>query len=95
MYTDDSILAGPDPTEIDKAIQDIKDAKLDITIEGDIQDFLGVNIERRPDGSIHLTQPHLIDQVLEDLKMPGRLGKSGLVWSMYYYLFLFVTRLRN
>jgi hypothetical protein len=36
LYTDDSILAGPDPTEIDRAIQDIKDAKLNITIEGDI-----------------------------------------------------------
>jgi hypothetical protein len=70
LYTDDSLLAGPDPTEIDEAIRDIKNANLDITIEGDIQDFLGVNIERRSDGTIHLTQPHLIDQILEDLKMP-------------------------
>jgi hypothetical protein len=35
------------------------------SIEGDIQDFLGVNIDRKDDGSIHLTQPHLIDQILE------------------------------
>jgi hypothetical protein len=70
LYTDDSILAGPDSTEIDKAVKDIQDARLDITIEGDIQDFLGVNIERKTDGIILLTQPHLIDQVLEDLRMP-------------------------
>jgi hypothetical protein len=69
LYTDDSILAGPDLHEINKAIEDIKAAKLDITVEGDIQDFLGVNIERKTDGSVHLTQPHLIDQILEDLKM--------------------------
>ena len=69
LYTDDSILAGPNLEEIDQAIEDIKAAKLDITIEGDIQDFLGVNIERQADGSIHLTQPHIIDQILEDLKM--------------------------
>jgi hypothetical protein len=69
LYTDDSILAGPDLKEIEQAIEDIKKAKLDITIEGDIQDFLGVNIDRKSDGSIHLTQPHLIDQILEDLKM--------------------------
>ena len=70
LYTDDSILAGPDLSEIDKAIQDIQAAELDITIEGDIQDFLGINIERREDGTIHLTQPHLIDQVIKDLKLP-------------------------
>jgi len=74
LYTDDSILAGPDLDEVNKAIEDIKRAKLNITIEGDIQDFLGVNIDRKPDGSIHLTQPHLIDQIIQDLKMPENTG---------------------
>ena len=69
LYTDDSILAGPDPNEIDKIIDDMKKAKLDVTIEGDLQDFLGVNIERKEDGTIHLTQPHLIDQILADLRL--------------------------
>ena len=32
---------------------------------------MGVNIERRSDGSINLTQPHLIDSILEDLKLTG------------------------
>ena len=69
LYTDDSILAGPELSEIDRAIEDIKKAKLDITIEGDIQDFLGVHIERKEDGSVELTQPHLIDQILNDLNL--------------------------
>jgi Reverse transcriptase (RNA-dependent DNA polymerase) len=69
LYTDDSILAGPSKKEIDMVIQQIKDAKLNITVEGDIQDFLGVNIERKSDGTVHLTQPHLIDSILEDLRM--------------------------
>ena len=67
LYTDDSILAGPNLDEINKAIEDIKRAKLDITVEGDLQDFLGINIERKKDGTIHLTQPHLIDQIVKDL----------------------------
>jgi transposase InsO family protein len=71
LYTDDSILAGPDEKEIDQIIKDMKKAKLDITIEGDLQDFLGVNIDRKEDGSIHLTQPHLIDQILKDLRLDG------------------------
>ena len=38
-----------------------------MTIEEDLQDFVGVNIERRPHRSISLTQPHLIDQILDNL----------------------------
>ena len=53
LYTDDSILAGPDLKEVERTIEDIKKAKLDITIEGNIQDFLGVNINRKKDGTIH------------------------------------------
>jgi hypothetical protein len=59
LYTDDSVLAGPNWTEIEAVIEDIKQAKLDIKVEGDIQDFLGINIDWKEDGSIHLTQPHL------------------------------------
>jgi hypothetical protein len=69
LYTDDSILAGPNDKDIEQAIEDIKSAGLNITVEGDLQDFLGVNIERRSDGTIHLTQPHLIDQILNDLRL--------------------------
>ena len=69
LYTDDSILAGPDESELDRIIQDMIKAGLKLTVEGDISDFLGVQIERKPDGTIHLTQPHLIDQVLQDLRL--------------------------
>jgi hypothetical protein len=67
--TNDSILAGPDEKEIDQIIKEMKQAKLDITITGDLQDFLGVNIERKADRTIHLTQPHLINQILKDLRL--------------------------
>jgi len=69
LYTDDSILAGPDQSEIDTIIRELKDADLNITEEGDLQDFLGVNIEQQDDGSVLLTQPHLIDSILQDLQM--------------------------
>ena len=55
LYNDDSILAGTDPKDIDNAINDIKADKINTTDEGDIQDFLGVNIEYKPDSKIHLT----------------------------------------
>ncbi len=30
---------------------------------------MGVSIERKEDGTIHMTQPHLIEQILGDLRM--------------------------
>ena len=68
LYTDDSILAGPNKDELDQIIEDIKGTGLDITDEGDIADFLGVNIQREGESS-HLTQPKLIDSILEDLHL--------------------------
>jgi hypothetical protein len=68
LYTDDSILAGPDQKEIEQMVQQLKEAVLDITIEGELTDFLGVNIDGHDDGTIHLTQPHLIHQILKDLR---------------------------
>ena len=74
LYTDDSIIVGPDKAEIDKAIKDIRAAKLNITVEGDIKDFLGVNIHKHDNGEITFSQPHLIDKVLKGL----RLGKDAV-----------------
>ena len=67
LYTDDSILAGPNPNELDSILKQMEGAGLDITSEGGIDDFLGVNIEHKPDGTIHLTQARLIQSILEDL----------------------------
>ena len=51
IYTDTSILAGLDPTETDDILRQMRKAKLDITGEGTLEAFLGVNIDRKPDGS--------------------------------------------
>jgi hypothetical protein len=68
LYTDDSILAGPDQAEIGQIIKEMQEVNLDITIEGDLH-ILGVNIRKHEDGSIHLSRPHLIDQILDDLRL--------------------------
>jgi hypothetical protein len=70
LYTDDSLLAGPDENEIQQIIDELQTkSMLSITVEGDLADFLGVSIERKEDGTIHMTQPHLIEQILGDLRM--------------------------
>ena len=67
LYIDDSILGAPTHKELDAAIKAIQDAKLHITFEGDLTDFLGVKIERKSTNEIIFTQPHLIDNILNDL----------------------------
>ena len=67
LYTDDSILVGPDQQELDNILEEIKSTGLDITSEDGIEDFLGVNIDHHSDGTIHLTQKRLIQSILDDL----------------------------
>ena len=65
LYTDDSILAGPDSEEIEQVLKYLKKANLEVTDKGNIEDFLGVNIEMK-EGKIKLSQPHLIKQFIKD-----------------------------
>jgi Reverse transcriptase (RNA-dependent DNA polymerase) len=78
LYTDDSILAGPDSDELDDIIEQIKSTGLKITSEATLEDFLGVNIDHREDGTIHMTQTRLIDSILADLGLdkPNVAGKD-------------------
>ena len=69
LCTDDSTLAGPCKDEVDRVIQEIRDADLALTEQGDLQDFLGVRIHRESGGAISFTQPHLIDKILKDLRL--------------------------
>jgi hypothetical protein len=65
VYVNDGIIAGPDPQAIEQIIIDLK-TKFKVSDEGDLTDYLGVNIEKQEDGTIKLSQPHLIDQIIED-----------------------------
>ena len=49
-------------------VKDIKAAKLEITVEGEVTSFLGVTIDRLPNGTIKFSQPLLIEKILKALK---------------------------
>jgi len=76
LYMDDSILTGPVPKELDMIIEDMKWVGLESTNEGDISNFLGINIQRHNDSTVHLTQPHLIDSILKELGLQANSAKS-------------------
>ncbi|KAI2511538.1 hypothetical protein MHU86_2792 [Fragilaria crotonensis] len=72
LYTDDSILAGPDPQELDEIIQEMKAVELNVTVEGDISDFLGVHIDSINDNASNLSQPHLINDIIKKLSLDSQ-----------------------
>ena len=69
LYADDSILVVPDPDEIGAILKPMRKAKLYITEKGILEIFLRVNIDKQLDGTIYITQPHLIYNKLGDLNL--------------------------
>jgi hypothetical protein len=68
VYVDDAILCGPNKVEIDNIINELA-ALFDITDEGELDEYLGVKISRATSDTITLRQPHLIQQILDDMGM--------------------------
>jgi hypothetical protein len=66
VYTDDTILNGPDQQEIDDLIKKLGKV-FKIEDQGNLSDYLGIKIERNSNGTMEWTQPVLIASVLKDL----------------------------
>jgi Reverse transcriptase (RNA-dependent DNA polymerase) len=66
IYTDDTIITGPDVKEINTAIADIA-SRFEITSKESVSDFLGVNIDRHDDNTVTLSQRKLIQKILDNL----------------------------
>jgi hypothetical protein len=66
LYVDDGIFVGPDKEEIATLIRKMQGV-FNITDEGDMKEYLGVLVEKQDDGTLKLSQPQLIKQILDDL----------------------------
>ena len=80
VYIDDCIIFGPDSTSIDAVVVDLRACSHRFTVDdqGDIGDFLGIQVNRFPDGSIQLTQPQLIDAIIKDLHLQSGSNKKKI-----------------
>ena len=72
FYVDDGIFISPRKQGVDKAIADLSNPiksknKYKIDDQGDITDYLGINFDVMEDGSLKLWQPHLIDQIIDEV----------------------------
>ena len=72
IYVDDGILASKNKDEIDHTITDIQLTGYEIEDQGDLNDYLGVNVEKLPDRCIKISQLHLIDQILAMANLPSQ-----------------------
>ena len=62
IYIDDCILAAKQEKELKKPVNELA-AEFEITDEGEMDEYLGVKIEKRKDGMVMLYQPYLISQI--------------------------------
>ena len=74
VYIDDCIVFGPDDRVIDDVVTDLRNSSQNFTVDdqGEVGDFLGIQVLKRDDGSIILTQPHLINSIIQDLHLQSR-----------------------
>lgn len=70
VYVDDAILISPYNALIQKEIRSLQD-EYDLTDDGELQDYLGIRFEKQADGSLKLTQPRMIERVLEIVGLSG------------------------
>ncbi len=66
VYTDDTILLGPDKKEIESIYKKL-DAAFKIEDQGELSDYLGIKIVRNSDGTMEWSQPTLTNSILKDL----------------------------
>jgi len=76
IYVDDGILIGPQQSDLDEVHEllshefkhkEVTYPAFNMTDEGELADYLGVEIKELPNGTIKLSQPHLISQIIKDM----------------------------
>jgi Reverse transcriptase (RNA-dependent DNA polymerase) len=75
VYVDDGVLIDLDGSKIEEALSGLK-SRFDVQDEGDLCDYLGVQVCKHLAGSIEFTLPQLIDSILEDLKLLDHGGSN-------------------
>ena len=71
VYIDDCLVFGPTAQAIGEMVKDLRLSSKNFTIDdqGEVGDFLGIQIQKMDDGTIVLSQPQLIDSILQDLHL--------------------------
>jgi hypothetical protein len=76
IYVDDGLLCGPSAKEIQSILTELAEI-FDMTDEGEIDAYLGVKMSRPTPDAISLTQPHLIQQILDNMGIKANTKTKG------------------
>ena len=66
VYVDDTIIFTKEDSTINQIVKSLS-SDFDLTDEGEVENFLGVNMKHHEDGSIEYTQPALIQCIFSTL----------------------------
>eukprot|EP00957_Ditylum_brightwellii_P116614 8895490-Ditylum_brightwellii.AAC.1 len=75
---DDGIFTSTNQEEIDQAINDLRSANFDIEDKGNVEDYLGMTIEKLSDRRIRITQPQIIQSIINEVYIPPNLKEKGV-----------------
>ena len=67
IYVDDCLLFVKDKSEATKIMNHLKDLNFEITDEGTVSAYLGVDVKKIDNDTYTLTQPYLIQRIIEAL----------------------------
>jgi hypothetical protein len=73
MYVEDGIFVAKDTRLIDESIPLLQQCGLDLDEEDNSAGYLDIDLQQQPDGSIHLLQNGLIEQIIADLDLSNSL----------------------
>jgi Reverse transcriptase (RNA-dependent DNA polymerase) len=66
VYVDDGILISPEENGITSTLE-ILQQTFNISVEGTLSDYVGVNVEKVDDDTYHLSQPNIINSILKEV----------------------------
>ena len=75
VYCESGIFASPTLEEIDQATASLQNSKCNIEDQGNLNDYLGVNVHVTEQGTF-LTQPHLINQIESNVGILTQASRS-------------------
>ena len=67
MYVDDCVIISKSEGEANKIMEEVKQQGLKLTDEGSMETYLGIQIEKQEGGDFTLSQPFLIDRIIESI----------------------------
>ena len=66
FYVDDCCIFSKDKETIDELLKNLSDT-FKLTNEGGVKSYLGMNVSKDPNGTINMSQPKIIDKILNSL----------------------------